>query len=229
MTENKTLFYKLLSRLDSEGILANLILIGSWVLPIYRHYFNNAPEIPLLRTTDLDFLIPNPPKIAKSIDIPAILKEYDFEQVFSNIGNYTKFINPSLEVEFIIPELGRGSKKAYWIKELKVTAQPLRYLYLIQKFVLKVKYRKIELNVPEPAAFTLLKFLLTLKRKDKSKIDKDLYMAKGIAYFLISISDQRILLKLVYDSMPDAWHKKLIPILEEHCPELLELIRGSAK
>lgn len=41
MTENKTLFYKLLSRLDSEGILANLILIGSWVLPISRHYFFN--------------------------------------------------------------------------------------------------------------------------------------------------------------------------------------------
>ena len=225
MRNKETLFRDLLGRLHSEKILQNIILIGNWVLPIYRHYFNNAPEIPLLRTTDIDFLIPNPPKIRKTADVPKILEEFGFEQVFSVIGDFSKFVHPQLEIEFIIPELGKGSNKAYWVKELNISAQPLRYLHLIQKFTLEIKYLSFEITVPEPAVFVLLKFLLIIKRKDKRKIDKDIYTAKELADYLLSSHEQKNLLLTVYDTMPNGWKKKLNPILKEHCFNLYEFLR----
>ena len=56
MKDNKDLFHKMLIEFHSKGVLTNLILIGSWTLHIYRHYFSNTPEIPILRTTDVDYV-----------------------------------------------------------------------------------------------------------------------------------------------------------------------------
>ena len=50
-----------------------MVLIGSWVLPIYRVFFNNAPEIPVLRTTDVDFLVGMPPRVRREFDVPSEL------------------------------------------------------------------------------------------------------------------------------------------------------------
>jgi hypothetical protein len=126
--DNSKLFENILLDFQKTGILENVILIGSWVLPIYRHYFSNTPEIPILRTTDIDFLISNPPKINIQADIPSLLERHGFIEQHSVIDNFTKFIHPDLEIEFLIPELGRGRKTAVSIKELNITAQPLRYL-----------------------------------------------------------------------------------------------------
>ena len=214
----------MLYEFHSKGIFSDLILIGSWALPIYRYYFENSPEIPVLRTTEVDFLIGNPPKIKNQADIPKILKEYNFEEKYSIISNYSKFIHPDLEIEFLIPEIGRGSNISHLIKELNITAQPLRYLYIIQKYVLLVKYYDIEVRVPEPSVFTLLKFLLTIKRKNENKISKDIKTAIELSEFLLTKPEQIIKLNKVYDNMPKSWHKKLIPIIEENCPELLEVL-----
>jgi hypothetical protein len=51
------LFFRLIQKLDAGGVLQRIVLIGSWALPVYRCYFDDDPEIPLLRTTDVDFLI----------------------------------------------------------------------------------------------------------------------------------------------------------------------------
>ncbi|MDO9577552.1 MAG: GSU2403 family nucleotidyltransferase fold protein [Candidatus Cloacimonadales bacterium] len=110
MRDNKALFHQMLPEFHDYGILDNVILIGSWVLPVYRHYFSNSPEIPILRTMDVDFLIPNRPKIHIKVDIPKILKKFEFEEQFSLLGNYSKFVHPELEIEFLIPEIGRSKK-----------------------------------------------------------------------------------------------------------------------
>ncbi len=67
------LFFKTLNSLYGVSVLENIILIGSWC-----HYFSNAAEIPLLRTMDIDFLIPNPPKIQKEVNIPEILGNFRY-------------------------------------------------------------------------------------------------------------------------------------------------------
>ena len=50
-------FAEILTQLQDAGALKRLILVGSWCLLVYRHTYDNAPEIPALRTTDLDFLV----------------------------------------------------------------------------------------------------------------------------------------------------------------------------
>jgi len=65
--------YKLLSNvlrsLQDAGVLNCLILVGSWCQYYYRILFDNTPDIPLIRTTDIDLLVPNSPKIKKNVDI----------------------------------------------------------------------------------------------------------------------------------------------------------------
>jgi len=221
---NKHLFDRVLIELDKAGILTEIMLIGSWVLPVYREYFDNTPEIPLLRTADLDFLISNPTRIKQACDISNILKRLSFEKEISVMGGFSKFIHPELEVEFLIPELGRGRKTAYSIKELSISAQPLRYMNIFYDFRLITEYNNIQVCVPEPAAFTLMKFLISRKRKDKVKVEKDIYTATQLADYLLQIPDQQRLFLKVFDSMPSGWHKSLKKILAVHHPSLLKLL-----
>jgi len=140
------------------------------------------------------------------------------------MGGFSKFIHPELEVEFLIPELGRGRKTAYSIKELSISAQPLRYMNIFYYFRLITEYNNIQVCVPEPAAFTLMKFLISRKRKDKVKVEKDIYTTTQLADYLLQIPDQQRLFLKVFDSMPSGWHKSLKKILAVHRPSLLKLL-----
>ena len=119
------LFLNVIDRLAKGGVLSDIVLVGSWVLPIYREFFNDAPEIPVLRTTDLDFLVGMRPKIRCSFDVPSALSELGFEPEWSLHGSYCKYVHPEMEVEFLIPEQGRGTDMAVTVNALGVQAQPL--------------------------------------------------------------------------------------------------------
>jgi hypothetical protein len=84
----------------------------------------------MVRTMDIDFLIPNPAKIHKDINIPEILRTLNFTPVYSYTTGYTKYEHPELE-------LGRGKNKPYELPKLHINAQGLRYLNLLQSNVLK--------------------------------------------------------------------------------------------
>ena len=112
--------YKLLSivlrRLQDASVLSCLILVGSWCQYYYRILFDNTPDIPLIRTTDIDFLVPNPPKTKKNIDIGQLLNSLGFDNDFDYSTGIIKYVHPDLEIQFITPERGRGRDKAYDIK-----------------------------------------------------------------------------------------------------------------
>jgi len=55
MTKQNNLFIATLDALHKSGAFEYIILIGSWCHHFYRVYFNNAPEIPVVRTMDIDF------------------------------------------------------------------------------------------------------------------------------------------------------------------------------
>jgi hypothetical protein len=50
MTKQNNLFLATLDALHKSGVFEDIILIGSWCHYFYRIYFNNAPEIPAVRT-----------------------------------------------------------------------------------------------------------------------------------------------------------------------------------
>ena len=148
-------------------------------LPIYREYFGGSPEIPVLRTTDVDFLIGMPPRIKGTLDVPAALAEIGFEPEWSLQGGYCKYIHPEMEVEFLIPDHGRGATRSISVKALRVEAQPLRFLSLAYERSFIVRFHGYDIRIPEPEAFVLLKLLVINRRKDQAKITKDAYTARA--------------------------------------------------
>jgi len=126
MAKEHELFFKILVSLDKEDVLRSIILIGGWCPLVYKEYFGNPMEISIQRTADLDFLVPNPPRIDKDVDVSLIFNELGFDRKVSLLDGYEKYVHPDLEVEFLTPERGRGKSKPYSIDKLHISAQGLR-------------------------------------------------------------------------------------------------------
>lgn len=224
MAGDDGLFLTVIDRLAQGGVLTDVVLIGSWVLPIYRSYFNDAPEIPVLRTTDVDFLVGMPPKVQREFDVPAALSELGFEPEWALQGGYCKYVHPEMEVEFLIPEQGRGTGSSISVDALRVEAQPLRFLSLAYDRSMVVRYQGFDIRVPEPAAFVFLKLLVIPRRKDRSKIEKDGYTVRSVGEYLLDNVERRAKLLEVFSDLPKGWQQKIRSSAKEHFPMLLELV-----
>ena len=224
MADDKDLFLKIVGLLERGGVLDDIVLIGSWVLPIYREYFNDAPEIPVLRTTDVDFLVGMPPRIRREFDVPAALYGLGFEPEWSSQGGYCKYVHPEMEVEFLIPEQGRGADRSISVDALRVEAQPLRFLSLAYDRSMFVRYQGYDIRVPEPEAFVFLKLLVIPRRKDQSKIEKDVSTARSVGEYLLGDSEHRARFRDMFAGLPKGWQTKIRNSARDHFPELLDHI-----
>jgi hypothetical protein len=226
MQEKRALFARLLELLHSSGILSHIILIGSWCQLIYKHYFPNPPEIPALRTTDVDFLIPYLKKITLKIDIPQLLSQMGFEQEFSPMHGYSKFVHPDLEVEFLTPEIGRPNDTPYTVKNLNITAQRLRFLSILQEHTLTVNYNNLPITVPQPAAFVLHKFLITKRRNKPAKAEKDATVATQIGEYLLTLPKQKKLLASIFLTFKPKWQKTVLDSCQETSEALYDFLKN---
>lgn len=224
MADDEGLFLKIIDRLAKGGVLTDIVLIGSWVLPIYRAYFNDAPEIPVLRTTDVDFLVGMPPRVRRDFDVPAALSELGFEPEWALQGGFCKYVHPEMEVEFLIPEQGRGTARSVSVSPLHVEAQPLRFLSLAYDRSMVVRYQDYKIRVPEPEAFVLLKLLVIPRRKDPGKRKKDAYAARSLGEYLLENDKRRRLVIDLFSDLPNGWKKKIRSSAKEHFPGLLRLV-----
>lgn len=224
MEERSDLPLRVLRELQKKGVLRDVILIGSWCHYFYRSYFDNAPEIPVLRTLDLDFLVPNPVRIRNKVDVPEILRGLEFDAVTSYLTGYTRYVHPQLEVEFLTPELGRGRDKPYEIKPLKVNAQGLRFLNLLQQHTIEVTTEGITVRVPEPAAYVLHKFLISGRRAKESKRERDLFSAREIGEFLLQDEGQRKMMQKIFDSLPEKWKRRMKASVKENSQAIHNLL-----
>ena len=223
--DNVGLFEAILKDFDDNGILQDFILIGSWALRVYSEHFKNDPQVPVVATQDMDFLVTNPPKVSREVDIPELLSKYELEEQYSPRGDYSKFIGPDFEVEFLYPEKGKGEPTGKRVAGLKIVATPLRYMNFIQDYAETMEYKGHKVRVPEPTVFVLMKYLLTIKRKagDKAKIAKDLSTAQDLEFFLLD-NDFQQEFKDRFNDMPKKWQKELMTVLEENGSELLGLL-----
>jgi hypothetical protein len=224
MEKRYELFASVLRELHNQGVLDNIVLAGSWCQYFYRIFFKEAPEIPLIRTTDIDFLIPNPPKIKKHVDVAATLNRLGFDNDFDYHTGLVKFVHPDLEIQFITPALGRGKEAPYNIKEYNINAEGLRYLTPLQDFKFNIKHNGIQVWLPEPEAYILQKILVSLKRKDKAKKNKDLMAAKSIGELCLQHSDRRTRLKVIFQSLPNKWQKSILNVLRKLSKDLFDFL-----
>jgi hypothetical protein len=132
----------------------------------------------------------------------------------SLLDGYEKYVHPDLEVEFLTPERGRGRGKPYSIDKLHINAQGLRYLDLIQSYTMKISYNGISINVPEPTAYVLHKFIVSDRRKKQFKREKDIETARQLGEYLLDQESQRNKMREIYLSMPEKWKKDLIKIVK---------------
>jgi hypothetical protein len=207
------LFFAVLLSLKKAEVLRYIVLIGGWCPLVYKEYFGNPVEISAQRTADLDILVPNPPRIHKEIDVSLILNKLGFDRQVSPLDGYEKYVHPDLDVEFLTPERGRGREKPYTIDKLHVNAQGLRYLDLIQSHVMEISFRRILLNVPEPAAYVLHKFIVSGRRNKTFKREKDIETARQIGEYLLEHENQRKKMREIYLGMPEKWKKDLMKIV----------------
>ncbi len=224
MEEKYELFSKVLRELYHAGVLDELILAGSWCQYYYRILFAGTPEIPLMRTTDIDFLVPNPPKKMKHVDVAKLLNDLGFDNEFDYQTGLLKFVHPDLEIQFLTPQLGRDKDKPYEIKSWNINAERLRYLTLLRDYKLQMEHNDISIWLPEPEAYVFHKILVSQKRKNTLKRDKDLMAATNIGEVCLQYRHRRIRMKSIFHAMPQKWRKKILNVLKQLSPEIYSFL-----
>ncbi|MBU1853941.1 MAG: nucleotidyltransferase domain-containing protein [Candidatus Omnitrophica bacterium] len=206
---------EVLRRFNKAGILDRLILIGSWCLYFYKDYFKKTPyiDIAAIKTRDIDFLVPTPLKIRKSVDVPELLKDLGFVTDFKGSKGYIKLDHPDLILEFLVPEKGRGTDQPYKLPQLGLNATSLRFLSFLTDNVMRVKVEDFYLNVPHPANFALHKLIIFQRRAREHKALKDKNTAIEILKALRNKGEDHIIKKTL-DAIPQKWKNKVVKGLE---------------
>jgi hypothetical protein len=178
------LVVEVLRRLDEAGVLPGMILVGSWCVHFYKDYFNGA-ALSAIRTRDMDFLIPTPPKLKGEIHLAELLKDLGFITEFHGNGSIS-LSHPELIIDFLVAERGRGTDKPYLVKALGVKAQPLRYMSLLSDNTLKVRSRGLDLILPHPINYAFQKLIISGRRAFEEKAAKDRLQAVEVLREAIS-------------------------------------------
>lgn len=212
-------------RLDRKGILKHTLVIGSWCLFFYKNYFNDEKYRPAIRTRDIDFLLPLPVNFKGKEDIPEILKELGFILGFKGNSGYIVLQHPDLLIEFLVPEIGRGSDKPYPIPQLGINAQPLRYLHFLQDNAISLDFEGMSIRVPHPAAYALHKFIIFMRRTKPDKRDRDIEGALRVFRQLLA-EGKADSIKTIFGKMHRKWQttivKNLISVGENEIADLLK-------
>jgi hypothetical protein len=195
-----------LRRLESAGIGQHIVLVGSWCTLFYKEYFEGTGYTPLLKTRDIDLLIPDPSRIKIKVDIAELLKEPGFVVGFTGSQGYIRLEHPELIVEFLVPEKGRSTDKPYPLPQLGINAQALRFLDFLSKHTITVHIKGISITLPHPAYFALHKLIILQRRPDQAKSLKDEEAAQRILHSLIRKGEKKFV-RDVFNAMPPRQQK----------------------
>ncbi len=205
---------EVLHRFAKAGILKDIILIGSWCLYFYKEYFYGVYVVPLIRTRDIDFLVPLPPKIKKKTDVPDILSDLGFVPEFIGSKGYLRLGHPDLIVEFLVPERGKGSDEPYPLPQIGMNAQPLRYLDFLAKNIIEISVDGIRVKLPHPIAYALHKLIIQGRRTKKEKAAKDRDQALMLLHHVIK-HEKPDKIKRILSTMSKKWQANILKTLKE--------------
>lgn len=170
----------------------------------YKHYFAGVPFEPGIRTRDIDLLVPTPLRLTQPVDIEQVLGPLGFVLRRGGDKGYMQFVHAELMLEFIVPERGRGSEKPYDLRALGINAQPLRYMDFLCKDVLQLPFGGLDVSVPHPARFALLKLIVFGRRQKPVKRENDLRQAGQVIRALVAFGQHQSL-RAVFAAMPKKW------------------------
>ena len=204
---------EVLHRLEKAGVLGQLVLVGSWCLYFYRSYFAVGSFYSVLRTRDIDFLVPTPVRNPNSVDVVALLDDLGFIPEIK-AGGYIQLMHPEVMLEFLVAERGRGYDKPYPLPHLGINAQALRFMDIANDSAINLEHEGITIRVPHPAAFALHKLIIVSRRKNEAKALRDTSSAVEILTLLIRAGDTEMLHDLLA-GFPRTWKKTIYRVLEQ--------------
>lgn len=221
-----SLCLEILSRLNKVGVLQHVILIGSWSIYFYKYYFKSKDYSTYIRTKDIDFLVPIPPKFAKEINIFELVKDLGFLERHRGSKGYIILEHPDLSIEFLVPERSRGINKPYFIPQLSINAQPLRFLDFLVENTISIKAEGLHLRLPHPAAYVLHKFIIFKRRNKVEKHDRDIEGALRVFNELIR-NNKHNEIRLIFKKMHKKWKERVIKNLESiNELEVVDILKG---
>lgn len=200
---------EVLRRLESDGVLSDVILIGSWRMVFYKKYFSGYDYAPSIRTRDIDFFVPKPRVIKATTNLPETMKDLGFIKGFRGREGYMILEHPELSIEFLVAEKGRGTDKPVLLPQFRMNAQALRFMELLAENIIQVNVDGILVAVPHPANFALHKLIVAHRRRDKNKSTRDREAAILILKRLARKKEQDIFIN-VFNSIPKKWRQTII-------------------
>jgi hypothetical protein len=187
------------------------VLMGSYVLPVIKE--DLGFHLPTIRTQDVDFLVKAPYR-GKAITIDSILRTLGFTKGFNRDGS-TYFSNGMFRVEFFTPQKGRGSQDAVAIKSLKIKATPLRYVQMLLDQQMEIKREGYSFRVSRPWVFAFHKILISKRRLQGDKREKDMLQARALLVEIVKRPDMAGQARAYLESLPAGWKKEIRLFLDE--------------
>jgi hypothetical protein len=212
--------------------LDEIVIVGGWVPFLYHRYGWMPSPHPLLRTVDIDVVVPRHVEEHGRPTIDEILSRAGYQaSIYGFDVPIVKYelASPVTEIEFLTPEIGRPGKAALDVQR-GLTAQALRYLQILLENTRKIEIIdtidgsdiSLVVTVPSPGAFIYQKGL-TLSpssRRLAAKIDKDLYY---IFSFVDSPKELQDSIPVEINSLrsqyPASWFRSFIRNLNHYFPE----------
>jgi hypothetical protein len=183
---------------------SGIAIVGSWCFLLYQRY------LPLerypLRTQEIDILVPVPYRGTWQ-DLPSLLKQLGFVQMFNPDGS-TYFTGNLLKIDFLSPKKGRQGASAAPHRELRITAQLLRYTdILLERSRLLSVAQGVRVRLPSPPAFLLHKLLISTRWQRSDKSEKDLKQAMAVAAYVMQNPQELQELKSIWRGLDPGWRK----------------------
>lgn len=203
MSKQDEIIDQLLKLLNKESLLEYLMLVGSWCLHIYRHTFKESDLLPPLRTTDIEFDASFLRRSPQKIDLLVLLRTIGFEVDFKGEGHIV-MIRPEISIEFLVPEIGRGSSVPYPLPGFGINAQPLRFLSFLEEEIQTLPYKGLYVKVPHPARFALHKLLISQRRTKEYKAEKDVEQALAV-WDMVARMGQAEKISELFHSLKPRW------------------------
>lgn len=236
--EQSELVEKILRVLNEAELLNNLVFVGSWCIHFYRHYFQEKFLEPV-RTTDIDIDVNLLLKAKNPVSIPDLLEPLDFEVKFAG-DNFIFLVHPALKIEFLSPEKGRNKDKPLKLPGFGITAQPLRFLELLEKEVITTDYKGLPVKVPHPVWFGIHKLIISQRRRSKKhnekvgilgKSHKDVIQALEVLAMVIRMGEEGKIIR-AFESLTIKQKKLANGAIKEHqdhieavYPELFNILK----
>lgn len=206
MTANEKQLKSILELFQNEGILSDVILIGSWCLMFYKYIFDSYE--PSVRTIDVDFYVPNVKKIKAKNGLIKPLKELNYDVINDVLTHKTTFISPDgFELEFLT-KLQRSGLSCVKLGNTDVYAETLSYLDMFLQNYVEIDYYGIQIKVASPSSFVLQKLLVNDVRGNKK--EKDIQAINEVMFYIGLSGKFTEDLKEQFKALPQKWKKRIL-------------------